>query len=89
VGADGHQPTEIVDAGDRFVILGHIHTHARGSGIELDSPVGQTLWIKRGLVVRNSPFVDWDAALRAANLPTANAGGPSPATHRHIDVSQL
>jgi ketosteroid isomerase-like protein len=62
-------PLEIVDAGDRVVFLGRIHTHARGSGVELDSPIGQVIWIERGLNVRDRGFLDWNEALRAAGIP--------------------
>jgi ketosteroid isomerase-like protein len=67
-------PLEIVDAGNRLVNLGEVHIRARGSGVELDSPLGQALWIERGLVVRERWFLDWDAALRAADISTTAAG---------------
>jgi hypothetical protein len=63
-------PIEIVDAGDRFVILGHVHIRARGSGVELDSEIGVANWLEQGLVARECPFFAWDEALRAASIPT-------------------
>jgi hypothetical protein len=66
-------PLEIVDAGNRFLILGHVHIRARGSGVELDSQIGVAYWVERGSCVRHSPFFDWDEALRAAGIPTQHS----------------
>jgi ketosteroid isomerase-like protein len=63
------EPREIVDAGDRAVVLGRIHTRARQSGVELDSPVGDVGWVEHGLIVRQCVFLDWNAALRSAGIP--------------------
>jgi ketosteroid isomerase-like protein len=63
-------PVQTVDAGDRIVILGHAHTRARRSGVELESPSGQVLWFEGGLIARERWFFNWDAALRAAGVPT-------------------
>jgi hypothetical protein len=71
-------PLEILDAGDRLVILGHLHVRARGSGVELDSPVAESAWFERGLMVRECRFLDWEAALRAADIPTTVLGGARP-----------
>ncbi len=67
-------PQEIVDAGDRVVALGRFRSRGSGSGVELESPVGQAVWVERGLVARERVFFDWDEALAAAGLPT-NAPG--------------
>jgi hypothetical protein len=64
-------PLEILDAGNPVVLLGHAHLRARGSGIEFDTALGSVFWMKRGLIVRNLDFADWDEALRAAGIPTA------------------
>jgi hypothetical protein len=72
-------PQEIVDAGNPVVVLGRFHPRARGSGIEFETPVGQVLWVERGLVVRDRVFNTWDEALRVAGIPTP-AFGPHPAT---------
>jgi ketosteroid isomerase-like protein len=61
-------PLEILDAGDRVVVLGRWHTRGRGSGVEQDSRVGQAFWIERGLVVRDCLFLDWHEALVAAGM---------------------
>ena len=59
---------EIVDAGNPVVVLGRVHQRARESGIELDSPYGSIYWTERGLIVRESHFVDFDETLRAAGV---------------------
>jgi len=67
-------PQEIIDAGNPFVVLGHFHVRARGSGIEFDTPLGQVVWVERGLIVRDH-INNWDEALRVAGIPTAAALG--------------
>jgi hypothetical protein len=64
-------PFEILDAGNRIIFLGHFHLRGGGSGVELDSPFTEALWVERGLVVRDKTFFDrsdQDAALRAAGI---------------------
>ena len=72
-------PLELVDAGDRIVVLGRFHICARGSGVEVDSKIGSVYWIESGLCVRERTFLDWDAALGAAEIPTTVATRQSPA----------
>jgi ketosteroid isomerase-like protein len=64
---------EVVDAGNPVVVLGQVHQRARGSGVELDTPYGSVYWTKRGLIVRESHFIDPDETLRAARIGTATA----------------
>jgi ketosteroid isomerase-like protein len=66
---------EIVEAGNPVVVLGQVHQRARESGIELDSPYGSVYWTERGLIVRESHFVDLDQTLCAAGIPTAGSLG--------------
>ena len=74
----GLTPFEILDAGDRAVFLGHFHLRSAGSGVELDSPFAQALWVERGLIARDNTFFDWDAGLRAAGIPTDAPGDHGP-----------
>lgn len=60
-----HKPIEVVDAGDAIAFLCQIKLRARGSGIELDTRLGQVFWAERGLIVHEHDFSDWDDALRA------------------------
>jgi hypothetical protein len=68
-------PEEIVDAGNPVVVLGHFRLRARGSGIELDTPVGVVFWAERGLTVRQPTFTDWDEALREAGIAATAGSG--------------
>lgn len=68
-------PLEIIDGGDRVVVAGRLRTYARGSGVELDSALGQALWSERGRVVRESWFLERDPALRAAHIRVTGTGG--------------
>jgi ketosteroid isomerase-like protein len=61
-------PLEIVDTGDRVVLLSRAYLRAR-SGVELDTDLGSVYWIERGLVLRNRDFADWEEALREAGIP--------------------
>jgi ketosteroid isomerase-like protein len=67
-------PDEILDAGNPVVVFGHFSLRARGSGIELDTPVGVVFWVERGLTVRQPTFTDRDEALRAAGISAAPVG---------------
>ena len=69
-------PLEILDAGDRAVVLGRVHIRARASGVEWDSEIGVAYRLKRGLVARESPRFDWNEALRAAGIPPEAAETP-------------
>jgi hypothetical protein len=73
-------PLEVLDAGDRLVGVGRFRARGRGSGVETDSPFARACWVERGLVVRDCHFLDWDAALRAAGLPTNAPGDLDVAT---------
>jgi hypothetical protein len=66
-----HKPLEVVDAGDVVAFLCQIRLRARGSGIVLDTRLGQVFWSEHGLIVRERDFSDWDEALRVAGIPTA------------------
>jgi ketosteroid isomerase-like protein len=63
-----HTPLEVVDAGDAIAFLCKIRLRARTSGIELESRLGQVLWIEQGLLVRESDFGDWQQALRVLGV---------------------
>ena len=69
-----HKPLDLVDAGDVVAFLCQVRLRARGSGIELDSRLGQVLWFERGLIARERDFSDWDEALRVVGIPTAAVG---------------
>ena len=64
-------PARKQHAGNVLAFLCQIRLRARASGIELDSRLGQVFWIERGLIVRESHFINLDETLRAAGLPAA------------------
>jgi ketosteroid isomerase-like protein len=66
-----HRPLEVIDAGDMVAFRCRIRLRARTSGIELDSRLGQVFWVDRGLIVRESDFADWEAALRVVGVSPA------------------
>jgi ketosteroid isomerase-like protein len=71
-----HKPLEIVDAGDVFAILCQIRMRARGSGLEIESHLGQVFWSERGRILRERDFSDWNEALRAAGISPAPPAAP-------------
>jgi hypothetical protein len=80
-----HTPLEIADAGNVVAFLCKIRLRARTSGVELDSSLGQVLWLQRGLVVRESDFGDWSTALRAVGGDTEAQDSKSPPqSPRHV-----
>ena len=52
----------------RLLVLGSIHFRGRGSGIELDVPVGWLYEFRDGKVLRLTTFATHDEARRAAGL---------------------
>jgi SnoaL-like domain len=62
------EPDEVVDYGDRLLIAGRIKGHGSHSGIALDIPLFQVLFLRRGLLVQQKDFGDRDQALEAAGL---------------------
>jgi uncharacterized protein len=53
---------------DRVLGLGVIHARGRGSGAELDQPVGWLFSLRDGKLIRYDAFYDHDEARRAAGL---------------------
>jgi ketosteroid isomerase-like protein len=60
--------SEIRDLGERVLCLGHVKARGRGSGMELDSPIGFVFTVGRGKVVRAEGFLSHADALEAAGL---------------------
>jgi ketosteroid isomerase-like protein len=60
---------EIRDLGDTVITIGHIRTHGKGSGVDLDSPVAYVAELDReGLVVKLRAYLDPSEALAAVGL---------------------
>jgi ketosteroid isomerase-like protein len=60
--------SEIRDLGERVLCLGHVMARRRGSGMELDSPIGFVFTVRRGKVVRAEGFLSRAEAVEAAGL---------------------
>src|SRR5207249_4459896 len=60
---------EVIDLGDRLVVVGRQMGHGRSSGVSLDLPLVQVCTLRRGLVLRQVAFSDADEALAAVRRP--------------------
>ncbi|HLM27700.1 MAG TPA: nuclear transport factor 2 family protein [Thermoleophilaceae bacterium] len=61
-------PTELIDLGDRLVVLAEMPMRAQSSGVALDESYGSVWTLKDGRVVRVQDFLRHDEALEAAGL---------------------
>jgi ketosteroid isomerase-like protein len=64
---------EVVDLGDRIVLLGRFKASGPSSGIGVDRAGGFVITLVRGLAIHEQVFFDDQAALAAAGLPPCNA----------------
>jgi uncharacterized protein len=60
--------SEFRDLGDRVLALGNVKARGRGSGMELDSPMGWLFTVRLGRVVEAQGFLSQSVALEAAGL---------------------
>jgi len=60
---------EFRDLGDSVLVLGRADGRGRGSGIEVDMPLGVIYDFRDGRVSRVRTYLDHGEALRAARLP--------------------
>jgi ketosteroid isomerase-like protein len=56
------------DLDDRVLALGHVKARGRGSGMELESPMGWVFTIRRGKVAKAEGFLSRAEALEAVGL---------------------
>ena len=54
---------------DRYVVLGGVRLHGRGSGVELDQPIGWVVEFEGDLGKRLLNFSSHDEAIEAAEAP--------------------
>jgi ketosteroid isomerase-like protein len=57
---------EIRDLGDRVLVLGRVEGRGRGSGVQVDTPVGFMFDFRGVKISRIRNYLDHDEALRAA-----------------------
>ena len=62
------EPQRIIDAGDHVVAIVTAHLRGRGSGMDLEVPLGNLWTIRDGMAVRFQMFLRPEDALEAAGL---------------------
>jgi ketosteroid isomerase-like protein len=60
------QVEDVIEAGDRVVVLVHEHGRGRGSGVQIDHHLAHVWTLRDGRAVAMESFVDRDEALAAA-----------------------
>jgi ketosteroid isomerase-like protein len=63
------EPTELIDLGDRFVLLADMPMRAEASGVELSQKYAGVSTLKDGRVIRQDDYLDHAEALEAVGLP--------------------
>ena len=63
------EPQRLTDVGDQVVAIVTAHLRGRGSGIDLEVPLGNLWTFRDGLAVHFKMFLNPDEALEAAGLP--------------------
>jgi ketosteroid isomerase-like protein len=69
--------SEFRDLGGRVLALGHVKARGRGSGMELDSPMGWVFTVRRGKVVKAEGYLGRSEALEAVGLSEQDAHADS------------
>jgi ketosteroid isomerase-like protein len=62
-------PTELIDLGDRLVLLADMPMRAQGSGVPLAESYATIATLKDGRVIRQQDYLNQAEALSAAGLP--------------------
>ncbi len=65
----GFEARELIDLGDRLLVLGRVRASGRVSGARLDDDWGLLVTLSDGQVIREQTFIDHDEALAAAGIP--------------------
>ncbi len=63
------EPTELIDLGDRLVVLADMPMQAQSSGIALAETYGSVWTVKDGAIIQIRDFLRHSEALEAAGLP--------------------
>ena len=61
-----YEPRELIDFGDRMLVIVEQSGHGSGSGIRLSQTLFQLYTMEKGMVIRQEDFLDREEALRAA-----------------------
>jgi ketosteroid isomerase-like protein len=62
------KPTEVIDLGDRFLLLATVPMRAQGSGVELTEAFAYVATVEDGMVVRLQEYYDHAEALESVGL---------------------
>jgi ketosteroid isomerase-like protein len=62
------KPVELIDLGDRFVLLAHVPMRAQASGVPLTEPFAYVTTVRDGRVIRLQEYYDHAEALEAVGL---------------------
>ena len=62
------EPSELIDLGDRTVLLADMPTHAIGAGVRTTRKYASVSTLKDGLVIRQHDFLDHAEALEAVGM---------------------
>jgi ketosteroid isomerase-like protein len=60
--------SEFRDLGDRVLAFGHLRARGHESGVEVDSPMGWVITVRRGKLIKAEGFLSRADALEAAGL---------------------
>jgi ketosteroid isomerase-like protein len=87
------EATELVDLGDRLLMLGRMRGTGGGSGAEVDREVGVVWTLRDGKIIREEQYLEPAQALEAVGLPAPTpgaSGSPRPArpSERSIEQSE-
>jgi ketosteroid isomerase-like protein len=63
------EPTELIDMGDRLVLLADMPMRAQASGVSLAETYATIATLKDGMVISQRDFLDQAEALEAAGVP--------------------
>ena len=69
------EPLEVVDLGERFVLLAKVPMRAQASGIELTEAFAYVATLKDGMVISLQEYYDHAEALQAVGLSEQDAHG--------------
>jgi ketosteroid isomerase-like protein len=67
-------PVELVDLGDRMLVLVRQTARNRGSGADLENHVAHVFTLREGSVVHQKEYDEWAAALAAVDLESGPGG---------------
>jgi ketosteroid isomerase-like protein len=77
------EPHELLDFGDRILILCRWVGRGRGSGLEVTQPVAMLNTLRKGRVVRWQAWWDWAEALEAVGLPASSPAASEAESSKH------